>query len=207
MKRFISTTIVITLVVFGATPVLASHESDAPMPADTESPTETRTKTQDGGSVDGTSDRDGDARVAQATSVDSNCHINGEPVPCDEIFGDWGWAIGAGFIVFLLGFVVITIAVLIFWLLMLIHSIRHPVPNQQTWIIIHIVALLIGLALISAIAYYFAVKRPYDKGTQSGPQDGNNQSGGSAPRGDSAPDAESTADTNSNMSPSDGGDE
>lgn len=51
-------------------------------------------------------------------------------------------------------FVLLLIALFVFWIMMLVHVIRHPIQNKPLWILV----ILIGQGL-GAIVYYFAVKR------------------------------------------------
>lgn len=106
-----------------------------------------------------------DAPAASFDETEANCTLNGEPVPCEEVAGWFGWIFGAG-AAFLVLFGLITLAIFIFWLLMLIHAARNSIENRNLWIVIHIIAFLTGLALISAVAYYFIVKRPFDQAQQ-----------------------------------------
>ncbi|MEK7585128.1 MAG: PLDc N-terminal domain-containing protein [Patescibacteria group bacterium] len=60
-----------------------------------------------------------------------------------------GLGFGLAALVFVIG-----IIAFIFWLMMLIHAIKHPIEYKPVWIL---VLLLTGL--LGAIIYYFAVKR------------------------------------------------
>ncbi len=79
--------------------------------------------------------------------------VNGQPVPCSQVFGPIAWVAGLelGIVVFV---IVVAILALILWIWMLVHAIRHPIHDKALWIII---ILLFGI--IGAIVYYFAVKR------------------------------------------------
>jgi hypothetical protein len=90
-----------------------------------------------------------------ATST-SNCTVNGQPVPCGQLFKSIGWFAGIGFGLIIL-FIVISILCLIFWIFMLVDAIKKPIQHKPLWIII---LLLFGI--IGAIVYYFAVKRSAD---------------------------------------------
>jgi len=90
-----------------------------------------------------------------ATST-SSCMLNGQPVPCGQLFKSVGWFAGIGLGLIIL-FIVISILCLIFWIFMLVDAIKKPIQHKPLWIII---LLLFGI--IGAIVYYFAVKRSVD---------------------------------------------
>ena len=96
---------------------------------------------------------------AQATeaiaTASANCEVNGQPVPCDQVFNNPAFQAIAGFGIF---FIILMIVLGIFWLIMLIHAIVKPIENKPLWII---VLLLFGP--LGAIVYYFAIKRPFTK--------------------------------------------
>lgn len=75
-----------------------------------------------------------------------------------------GAAVGLGIGLFMLFFWVIimgtAIAGLVLWLISLIHVLQHnDVKDRTMWILI---ILLVGT--IGGVIYFFAVRRPYDKG-------------------------------------------
>ena len=80
------------------------------------------------------------------------CYVNGQEVSCSQ----FPWWI---FIVFFL----VAIAFFVFWLKMLIHVIKNPVPNKVVWII-----CMIFFNIPTAIIYYFAVKRGFNKQISGG---------------------------------------
>ncbi len=73
------------------------------------------------------------------------CFVNGSEVPCVE----FPWWI---FIVFFL----VLIAAFVFWITMLVHAAKNPIPNKTIWIV-----LMVLFALPASIVYYFVVKRGY----------------------------------------------
>ncbi len=81
------------------------------------------------------------------------CKINGEVVPCDQLWEGFKWFAGLGLgamaVLFIIG-----ILAFIFWLMMLIHAIKQPIEHKPLWIII-----LLFFGFIGAVVYYFAVKR------------------------------------------------
>lgn len=81
------------------------------------------------------------------------CKVNGQVVPCEQVWNSFKWLAGAGIglviVLFLVG-----ILAFVFWLLMLIDAIKRDIEHKPVWILI---LLLTGI--IGAIIYYFAVKR------------------------------------------------
>jgi len=77
-----------------------------------------------------------------------------------------GGALLGGLLIFWLVFAVIGLALFIFWIFMLIDCIKRTNWKQESdknlWLIVLIVGLVLGLAPIAAIVYYFAVKRQLD---------------------------------------------
>lgn len=55
-------------------------------------------------------------------------------------------------------FISIPIAMLVFWVLMLVHAARHDIEDKAVWVLVIILGQIVG-----AIAYYFAIKKPYDQ--------------------------------------------
>ena len=77
-----------------------------------------------------------------------------------------GGAILGGLLIFWLVFAVIGLALFVFWIFMLIDCIKRTNWKQESdknlWLIVLIVGLVLGLAPIAAVVYYFAVKRQLD---------------------------------------------
>ncbi|MAF79940.1 hypothetical protein CL629_02585 [bacterium] len=68
-----------------------------------------------------------------------------------NIQGTWG--IIGSIVVF-----VLYITLLIFWIVMLVHSIKHPIEHKPLWILVIILGGILG-----SVIYFFAVKKPYEK--------------------------------------------
>ncbi len=87
----------------------------------------------------------------------SKCTVNGQDVNCAElgnkVEGFLGWGIGILFLIVALG-----ILATVFWIMMIIHAIRHDVENKVMWII-----LMVLTGIVGAFIYYFAVKRKFAK--------------------------------------------
>jgi hypothetical protein len=98
-----------------------------------------------------------------AVTSTGNCTVNGQPVPCDKMFGTVGTVLGVGFGLIVL-FAAIGILAFIFWLIMLIHAISKPIHDKALWIII-----LLLFNIIGAIVYYFAVKRHFPMAVPANP--------------------------------------
>ncbi|MBX4200436.1 PLD nuclease N-terminal domain-containing protein [Candidatus Parcubacteria bacterium] len=84
---------------------------------------------------------------------EATCKLNGQVVPCEQLTGVlktvFGWGAGV-FAVFIL----ISLLTTVFWIMMLVHAIKHPIEHKPLWILVMIFAGVLG-----AIIYYFAVKR------------------------------------------------
>lgn len=88
-----------------------------------------------------------------ATTSAAVCKINGQIVPCEEVWRGLKVLVGAGIGVTIF-FLALVVLLTVFWVWMLVHAIRNPIEHKPVWIL---VLLLTGL--IGAIIYYFAVKR------------------------------------------------
>lgn len=95
----------------------------------------------------------------------AQCTISNQPVPCGSLSGFLGLFAGLGFFVmFLVAIVIIiSILVLVFWVMMLIHAATKNIKDKTLWIVLLAVSFLLGLHLVLAIVYYFAVKKPFDQ--------------------------------------------
>lgn len=56
-------------------------------------------------------------------------------------------------------FISVPIAMLAFWIMMLVHAAKNDIRDQAIWILVIALAGIVG-----AIIYYFVVKRPYEAG-------------------------------------------
>lgn len=101
------------------------------------------------------------ALLAQSTTS-SGCTLNGQPVSCSELADKAGPLIG-GILIFVLLGIIILVALLIFWIFMLVHAIRHNSPNKTVWLVVLIVSLILGFAPLAAIVYFFAEKKKADQ--------------------------------------------
>ena len=95
-------------------------------------------------------------------SAQKNCVVNGEEVPCEEIYGALGW-IFAGLGIFILVVIVVGAVFFIFWLLMFIDCLKREFKDKTLWIVILLGSWVMGIGWIAAIVYYFVVKRSLDK--------------------------------------------
>ncbi|MBI4100852.1 hypothetical protein HY441_00040 [Candidatus Microgenomates bacterium] len=87
--------------------------------------------------------------------ITNTCTINGRPASgeeCAQVFKLVA--------IILIPIFIVLFALFIWWIFTLIHVIKHEdVPNRIVWLILH----FIGLGLLVAPIYHFAVKRPYDR--------------------------------------------
>mgnify|MGYP006300296369 CR=1 FL=1 len=85
----------------------------------------------------------------------AKCTLNGREVDCAElgnkVKGFLSWGIGGFFVIFALG-----IWATVFWIMMVVHVIRHNVENKAIWII-----LMLFTSIVGALIYYFPVKRKF----------------------------------------------
>ena len=94
--------------------------------------------------------------TAVTPATESNGKVNGKSVPCEEVAQKVGAfaKMGLGIII---GLIVFGTLCTVFWVMMLVHaaSIRSNIKPFGSW-----ACLFFGLFV--SIAYYFAVKRPFD---------------------------------------------
>lgn len=102
-----------------------------------------------------------------ATSYEINngvCSIDGvvqaTTQSCDDAAKTIFTILGA----ILIPLLIISLVFFIFWIITLVHAIKHDDVNGRIgWIAGHIVALFVGFSWLVTIIYYFAVMRPYKK--------------------------------------------
>jgi len=70
-----------------------------------------------------------------------------------------GALFAGGFMLFVLFVIGISLLFFIFWVVMLIDCTKREWPEKNTWLIILIVSMLLGFHWLSAIIYYFMIKR------------------------------------------------
>ena len=81
------------------------------------------------------------------------CKVNGQVVPCEQVWDSFKWFAGAG-IGLVVVFFLVGILAFIFWLLMVIDAIKRDIEHKPIWILVLLLSGILG-----AIIYYFAVKR------------------------------------------------
>ena len=89
-------------------------------------------------------------------------HGKGGPGSYDKEFS------GIAVAIITLLFLLILLA-FIYWLLMLIHAIRHNSPDRVIWVVVLVASLIVGLAPIGAIVYRFAEKNRADRAGLANP--------------------------------------
>ena len=92
-------------------------------------------------------------------STGAVCKVNGQVVPCEQVWGSFKWFAGAG-VGLVIVFFLVGVLAFVFWLLMVVDAIKRDIEHKPVWIL---VLLLTGI--IGAIIYYFAVKRKSKMGT------------------------------------------
>lgn len=102
--------------------------------------------------------------LAQSTA--SQCTLNGQPIDCAELGEKAKPFIGLGIGIFTIIFI-LAIVSFVFWLIMLIHAIKHNSPDRTLWIVVLAVSFLLGFSLIAAIVYFFAEKKKAEQAGNS----------------------------------------
>lgn len=97
--------------------------------------------------------------------VNGKCYVDGvlqsSTDECTE-FVKTAFTIGAAILIPIL---LIALVFFIFWVVMLVHAVsNNNLKDRTLWIVILLAGLVFGFYWIAAIVYYFAAKRPYDKG-------------------------------------------
>lgn len=91
----------------------------------------------------------------QVAFAAAKCTVNGQEVDCAElgnqVKGFLGWGIG----IFIL-FAALGIWATVFWIMMIVHAVKHNVENKAMWII-----LMVFTGIVGALIYYFVVKRKF----------------------------------------------
>lgn len=87
----------------------------------------------------------------------AKCTVNGKEVPCEQAFQTLKTWAGLGFGAIIAFFVLLALG-FIFWLMMLIHASTKPIENRGMWVVI-----LLFTSIIGAVAYYFVVKRKFNR--------------------------------------------
>lgn len=89
------------------------------------------------------------------------CMVDGEEVPCDETTTQavtkTTTILSWGLVLIIVGAIII-IWMIVFWIMMLVHAIKHEKENKAIWVIVMVITSFFG-----ALAYYFIVKRKLDK--------------------------------------------
>ena len=90
-----------------------------------------------------------------------SCTINGRPGTSEECA-----QVGGVLMAVFIPLIIIGVLFFIWWITTLIHVLTHEdVPNRVLWIVLHFV----GLGLLVAPVYQFAVKRPYKRSHSGSP--------------------------------------
>ena len=71
-----------------------------------------------------------------------------------------GLGVGLVFVVFWLAVMALGVAAIVLWIISLVHVLQHnDVKDRVMWIV-----LLLVVGNIGGVIYFFAIKRPYDRG-------------------------------------------
>lgn len=107
-----------------------------------------------------------------AEAVQSGCTLNDQPIDCAELADKAQPFIGLGIGIFVT-IMFVALVSFIFWLLMLIHAIKHKSPNRDTWLIILVASFVLGLGFIGALVYLIVEKKKAELATPSASQQTN----------------------------------
>lgn len=89
------------------------------------------------------------------------CYVNGVLQPNSDACTPF---LSGGLILFGL-LMVFLLIMLIFWVLALIHAVKHEdIKDRNMWIILLVAGVVVGFASTVTVVYYFVVMRPYKKG-------------------------------------------
>lgn len=91
-------------------------------------------------------------------TTQSTCTLNGRPVDCDQLLESAKPFLGLGVGLLLFVFIIGLIS-FIFWVIMLIHALRHNSPDKNMWLIILLIGFFTGFSFIAAISYFFIEKK------------------------------------------------
>jgi len=105
------------------------------------------------------------AAFAPATAAAQGRVTYEGPVPMP---GFMPWA-AAGFFVFFIVIAALAVGFLVFWLFMLIDCAKREWPEKNTWLILLVVSLFFGFHWLTALLYYFLVKRKLEGQTGAAP--------------------------------------
>ncbi len=134
-----------------STHVHAQGEPVAPLPVDT-----TQVMEEASGAVPESTSEFETETGKEEWKGESHCTVNGKEVSCEELFDVAKTGIHVIGSVFVF-FVLLGITAFVFWIWMFVHALSHPIENKVVWVLCFII-----FGIVTAIIYYFVVKRSYD---------------------------------------------
>src|SRR5262245_20115771 len=91
--------------------------------------------------------------------------------PCTDGIKTIGTILG----LILIPILIVALVFLVFWILALIHAIKHEdIKDRNVWLIGLIASFFLGFMWVVTIIYYFVVMRPYKKQHSQAPLDNQN---------------------------------
>jgi predicted neutral ceramidase superfamily lipid hydrolase len=91
--------------------------------------------------------------TSQVALAAAACTSNGHEVPCADLKFALFWSLGV-----VLLFLVFLIWATVFWILMIVHAIKHDSEKKALmWVI-----LMVFTGIIGSLVYYFVVKRKFN---------------------------------------------
>ena len=95
--------------------------------------------------------------LCQTTFAITNCTLDGSGADCVQITEQATQQLTLG-IGGLISIAAIVMAIIIFWLMMFIHALKHSFKNKALWVVIILLGNVIG-----AVVYYFAIERTFQE--------------------------------------------
>jgi type VI protein secretion system component VasK len=99
--------------------------------------------------------------------TNGNCFVDGVLQPtteqCTNVTNAF-FNIGIALLVLFIFFAVITLTLFVFWVIQLIHVIKHEdIKDRTMWIVLLVASFIVGFMWLIVPVYYFAVMRNYNK--------------------------------------------
>ena len=106
-----------------------------------------------------------DRFAASYEYINGKCYVDGVLQATNQQCDNVGKAALGIIAIILIPLLILGLVFFIWWIFMVIHVAKHEdIKDRTVWLIVLLTALPLGLIWVAAPIYYFAVKRPYDKG-------------------------------------------
>ncbi|MBP7821053.1 hypothetical protein KA043_03030, partial [Candidatus Saccharibacteria bacterium] len=99
--------------------------------------------------------------------TNGNCFVDGVLQPtteqCTNVTNAF-FNVGIALLVLFIFFAVITLTLFVFWVIQLVHVIKHEdIKDRTMWIVLLVASFIVGFMWLIVPVYYFAVMRNYNK--------------------------------------------